>query len=57
MKTEVNLLEKQNLANHTNMKKTEYIRLLLLRLIKQEELSLEGVVTVKMILEELDKIK
>ena len=39
------------------MKKTEYIRLLLLRLIKQEELSLEGVVTVKMILEELDKIK
>lgn len=38
------------------MKSIEYIRILLLRLLK-DKLSLEGVVTVKMILDELDKIK
>ena len=35
--------------------KKDYIKILLLRLLKKESLSLEGVVTVKMILEELDK--
>lgn len=38
------------------MKSIEYIRLLLLILLK-EGLSLEGVVTVKMILDELDKLQ
>lgn len=38
------------------MKSIEYIRILLLRLLK-DNLSLEGVVTVKIILDELDKIK
>jgi len=37
------------------MKSIEYIRILLLRLLK-DNLSLEGVVTVKIILDELDKI-
>ena len=35
--------------------KKDYIKVLLLRLLKKENLSLEGVVTVKMILDELDK--
>ena len=37
--------------------KKDYIKILLLRLLKKENLSLEGVVTIKMILDELDKIK
>lgn len=37
--------------------KKDYIKILLLRLLKKESLSLEGVVIVKMILDELDKIK
>ena len=37
--------------------KKDYIKVLLLRLLKKENLSLEGVVTIKMILDELDKIK
>lgn len=39
------------------MKGIKYIRLLLLRVMKKETLSLEGIVTIKMIFEELDKIK
>lgn len=38
------------------MKNIEYIKILLLRLIKKETLSLEGVVTIKMIMEEIDKL-
>ena len=37
--------------------KKDYIKILLLRLLKKENLSLEGVVTIKMILDELEKIK